>query len=187
MHVFIDHCVIAPVVADVAGLESLADCRVTTANPAPQQRILDHLTSGRFQLVASETGQETLYRTLTKRTASDFEALDEESAFQTAAVLSAATQATGGIFVDAATVKAYVPAARAAIPASLVGNAKGQIDYEDLTVIASLLAAKDAGAPVVMLVTKDTGLLACAPHLERLDIVVVSGWRFIDNIVRIAA
>ena len=123
-------------------------------------------------LVFSEYAMETLRRKLIE----DEDGLDPQSAERTAGIVGSMVKGTAGELYTTEQLKAVLPRVKNLV-ADHIGNAKGQVDYEDLMVLAGcLLAAEQFGSCV--LVTDDHGLLNCARSLAYQNIGIMNVARY---------
>lgn len=176
MFFLFDHNVMAPLCANVGGLVEMADLRNSYRDKSLQ--VLRGLTNGQFRVVVSETCQATLEHTLQKSTASDFEGLDASTAHATIQVLNQVAVNSGGALITEDEVHEFVNIAGNALPPHLVGTQRGQVDYEDLTILATAMATVARHDTSVTIVTNDKGLLNCGPYLSRRGVHLVPGNRF---------
>lgn len=144
-------------------------------------QVIDRAIALGLRLTTSQSFAATLEMTLRKENASDFDALDAESARATAAAFVALVRASNGIHVTNAESRPLIPTAKKAVSTHLHGNSKGQIDHEDFTIIASALASmrKDPTVKQVVIVTDDRGLANCARDLACLGIAVLQPAQFL--------
>lgn len=98
----------------------------------------------------------------------NWDAFTGAEAANTAAVHAAFVTASHGTWLRKSTVIKHLAQARALVPANLYGSRHGQVDHEDLTVLATALAA-GVDCNLVAIVTDDRGL-------ERVVREHFSGW-----------
>lgn len=139
-------------------------------------QVINRAVALNLPLVASQPFAVGLEKTLRKEAASDFEALDAESARATAASYLALVHASSGALISRSEIRENVASAKRTVSLHLQGNARGQIDHEDATIIASAMAALRRGRKVkrVVIVTDDRGLQNCARDLAPVGIAVLS-------------
>jgi len=162
MKVFIDHNVTAPAIARIGGItnpKDLAEGPSTAHSELESVRIaFREVFAGNVTLVTSEYCLETLRRKLVTG-GRDFAAISEQQAAQSVAVLRRIAILTGGLVADEQ-VRASVATARK-VAGRNVGDVRGQVDFEDLTVLATLIGAQVDEHDISIVVSNDVGIANC--------------------------
>lgn len=171
---FLDVNVVANAAGNLGGVDDHEEWVCDLPGASTGIQVVNRLIDSGVRLATSQTYLETLRRTLCKQGARDYDGLDADSAQDTAAAFLALVHASNGIAVSADQVREYLPTARRAAACKIGGVER--IDHEDLTIIAGVLAtmAQDPDVVGSVLVTDDSGLLACARDLAVFSIRVIS-------------
>lgn len=181
MYMF-DVNVLANVGANLGGVDDASEWFSPSMGATRDMQVLNAALGGNFPLLVTDLMVRTLAHTLQYEDASDFEALEPQSARDTAAMWRARV-AMGGSVISAKDVFAAEQSVRKALPRELVRHARGQIDREDVLVLAGALAAIVRGdTDSVVVVTNDRGLTNCAGSLARLGISVLHTERFLQAV-----
>lgn len=182
---FLDHNIAGAAAGKLGGVNNAADwADVFPMGNADIQMVKEFATGRAGRLASSTTCLETMRRMLVAPHGDDFDAIDPDDTRATVVAFAAVIRSTAGVIVDQAAVTEALPRVRNVVPRELQGHLKGQVDFEDLTVLATALAAREQAETAedddfcVVIVTNDRGLLNCAASMSRYNITIISGAQY---------
>jgi hypothetical protein len=180
---FVDHNIAGRAIAHT-GATTAQDWATCYAQGHLEIAVMRQLAASGAELVTSVPALHTLQLMLNDPTVTDFDRLEYAESVAAAAAFSLFVRTTGGTVVSEDAVAAQLNRASRIVPAHLQGRGRGQIDHEDMTVLAGLFAFLAETDPTyeldarVVLVTNDRGMLNCAAALAPHNIAVVDAKRF---------
>jgi hypothetical protein len=176
---FVDHNVQGKAAAQLGGIQ-VGDFASCYTQGTQELEVMKAVTSDGSTMVTSQFCLDTLRRMLVAPAGDDFSALDARTARETTVAIAATVRASGGVIVDIDEMDAQRPLVERVVHGH-IGRGRGEIDREDINVLASLFAAQEllGGRDVqVVLVTNDVGLQNCGRELAQWNIAVISATRY---------